>query len=267
MPLPLYGTLLSIIIASSVRYLSYGMRYAYAGALQIQPDLEGQAAVSGASGASVFRRIVLPLLAPTLINAWLLVFLLSVQAVSLPLLLVGPGSEVMAVTLFELWQNGQVTELASMGVLWMLLMTAVSAIFHLHDAPPPDECLKKRALGSSDDGKEQGRNPHLQQEQVQARSVRDELQGRAEPDQGARELGRLLGQQRQGGEGSPTRRGSSSCCRSAAGTDTRERATPRARRSKQLRGRAGCSPRRRTSRRSARSTSPSSIRSLPPSRW
>ena len=131
MPLPLYGTLLSIIIASSVRYLSYGMRYAYAGALQIQPDLEGQASVSGASGASVFRHIVLPLLAPTLINAWLLVFLLSVQAVSLPLLLVGPGSEVMAVTLFELWQNGQVTELASMGVLWMLLMTAVSAIFHL----------------------------------------------------------------------------------------------------------------------------------------
>ena len=131
MPLPLYGTLLSIIIASSVRYLSYGMRYAYAGALQIQPDLEGQASVAGASGVSVFRRIVLPLLAPTLVNAWLLVFLLSVQAVSLPLLLVGPGSEVMAVTLFELWQNGQVTELASMGVLWMLLMTAVSAIFHM----------------------------------------------------------------------------------------------------------------------------------------
>ena len=70
-------------------------------------------------------------MAPTLINSWLLVFLLSVQAVSVPLLLVGPGSEVMAVTLFELWQNGQVTELASMGVLWMLLMTAVSAVFHM----------------------------------------------------------------------------------------------------------------------------------------
>jgi iron(III) transport system permease protein len=51
--------------------------------------------------------------------------------VALPLLLVGPGSEVMAVTLFELWQNGQVTELASMGVLWMLLMTAVSTLFHI----------------------------------------------------------------------------------------------------------------------------------------
>ena len=130
LPIALYGTLLSVIIASSVRYLAYGMRYAYAGALQIHPDLEGQASISGASRAALFRRIVMPLLAPTLLNSWLLVFLLSVQAVALPLLLVGPGSEVMAVTLFELWQNGQVTELASMGVLWMLLMTAVSTLFH-----------------------------------------------------------------------------------------------------------------------------------------
>jgi iron(III) transport system permease protein len=59
------------------------------------------------------------------------VFLLSVQVVALPLLLVGPGSEVMAVTLFELWQNGQVTELASMGVIWITLMTVVSTVFHL----------------------------------------------------------------------------------------------------------------------------------------
>ena len=36
----------------------------------------------------------------------------------------------MAVTLFELWQNGQVTELAAMGVLWIVLMTAVSTLFH-----------------------------------------------------------------------------------------------------------------------------------------
>ena len=95
------------------------------------PTWKGRRRYRARPALSVFRRIVLPLLAPTLINSWLLVFLLSVQAVSLPLLLVGPGSEVMAVTLFELWQNGQVTELASMGVLWMLLMTAVSTIFHL----------------------------------------------------------------------------------------------------------------------------------------
>ena len=131
MPLPLYGTLVSVIIASVVRYMPYGMRYAFTGALQIHPDLEAAATLSGAPRGTLFARIVLPLLTATLVSSWLVVFLLSVQAVSLPLLLVGPGSEVMAVTLFELWQNGQVTELASMGVVWVALMTAVSTLFHM----------------------------------------------------------------------------------------------------------------------------------------
>ena len=131
LPLPLYGTLLSVIIASSVRFLPYGMRYAYAGALQIHTDLEEAATVSGASKAGVFTRVLLPLLVASLVGSWLLIFLLSVQTVSLPLLLVGPGTEVMAVTLFDLWQNGQVTELASMGVVWICLMTTVSTAFHL----------------------------------------------------------------------------------------------------------------------------------------
>jgi iron(III) transport system permease protein len=130
LPVALYGTLLSVIIASTSRYLPYGMRYAYAGVLQIHRELEDASASSGAGQLMTFFRIVVPLLAPALISGWLFVFLLSVQAVSLPLLLVGPGSEIVAVTLFDLWQNGQVTELAAMGVVWIALMTMVSSIFY-----------------------------------------------------------------------------------------------------------------------------------------
>lgn len=131
LPIPLYGTLLSVIIATFVRYLPYGMRYAFAGTIQIHSDLEEAATISGATRAKVFFRVLVPLLAGALVSSWLLIFLLSVQAVSLPLLLVGPGSQVMSVTLFELWQNGQVTELAAMGVLWVALMTVVSVLFHI----------------------------------------------------------------------------------------------------------------------------------------
>ena len=131
LPIPLYGTLISVIIASSVRFLPYGMRYAYAGALQIHVDLEEAASISGASKAIVFLRVLAPLLVASLVSSWLLIFLLCVQTVSLPLLLVGPGTEIMAVTLFDLWQNGQVTELASMGIVWIALMTIVSTAFHL----------------------------------------------------------------------------------------------------------------------------------------
>jgi iron(III) transport system permease protein len=130
LPIPLYGTLTSVIIASTARYLPYGMRYAYAGVLQIHEDLEDAAKTSGAGPGLVFIRVVLPLVSAALVSCWLFVFLLAVQNVALPLMLVGPGTELMAVTLFELWQNGQVTELAAMGVLWVALMLVVSVCFH-----------------------------------------------------------------------------------------------------------------------------------------
>jgi iron(III) transport system permease protein len=130
LPIPLYGTLTSVIIASSVRFLPYGMRYAYAGVLQIHEDLEDAAKTSGAGPGLVFIRVVLPLVSAALVSCWLLVFLLAAQNVALPLMLVGPGTEIVAVTLFDLWQNGQVTELAAMGALWVALMLVVSACFH-----------------------------------------------------------------------------------------------------------------------------------------
>ena len=131
LPFPIYGTLLSVIIASTVRYLPYGMRYSYAGVLQIHDELEEASKLSGARQSVTFLRIVLPLIVPALTTCWLFVFLLSVRAVSMPILLVGPDSQVVAVTLFDLWENGQVTELAAMGVTWMSLMTVVSVLFYL----------------------------------------------------------------------------------------------------------------------------------------
>lgn len=130
LPVPLYGTLLSVIIASTVRYMPYGMRYAYAGVLQIHNELEDASMSAGARRSSTFLRIVMPLLATPMISSWLLIFLLAVQTVSLPLMLVGPGTEIVAVSLFDLWQNGQVTELASMGIAWVCLMTVVSTTFY-----------------------------------------------------------------------------------------------------------------------------------------
>jgi iron(III) transport system permease protein len=131
MPFALYGTLLSIIIVSAVRYLPYGMRYSYAGVLQIHKELEEASGLSGANQSTTFLRIVVPLLAPALITCWLFVFLVSVKAISIPILLAGPNSQVVAVTIFDLWENGVVGELSAMGVTWTALMTLVSIIFYV----------------------------------------------------------------------------------------------------------------------------------------
>ena len=89
-PFALYGTLLSIIIASMVQFMPFGMRYSYAGVLQIHRELEEASAISGAGAVTTFLRIVVPLVAPAAVTCWLFVFLMVSKAVSIPLLLAGP---------------------------------------------------------------------------------------------------------------------------------------------------------------------------------
>lgn len=130
-PLPLYGTIWVLIWAFTINYLPYGIRYAYSGMLQIHSELEEAASISGASTPMVLRRIVGPLLAPALIAGWLFIFLLATRALSLPILLSGPDSKTMAVAMFDLWTNGQGTELAALGLVWTLFMTIVGFCFHI----------------------------------------------------------------------------------------------------------------------------------------
>ena len=129
-PVSLYGTLTSLIIASSVQYLPYGMRFCFSGATQIGAELEEAAATAGAAPGQVFRRVVLPLMAPAVTTAWLFVLLLSVRAIGMPVLLAGPNARVVAVTIFDLWGNGQTTQVAAIGLTWAVLMMCVGVIFH-----------------------------------------------------------------------------------------------------------------------------------------
>jgi hypothetical protein len=54
--------------------------------------------------------------------------LLTVQSVALPLLLVGPGTELVAVTLFDLWQNGHTYPKAA-GFASLLVPSIIDAKF------------------------------------------------------------------------------------------------------------------------------------------
>jgi len=129
-PIPLYGTLGILVWAFVINYLPYGMRYSSSGMLQIHRELEEAAAICGATPMTRLRRIVAPLLAPALLAGWLFIFLMSARALSLPILLSGPRSQLMAVAMFDLWGNGQGTELAALGLMWSLLMTMIAVVFY-----------------------------------------------------------------------------------------------------------------------------------------
>ena len=130
LPIAIYGTLSSLVIAAVVQYLPYGMRFCHAGAMQIHRELEEAAEMSGAKRIVTYFRIVLPLIAPSVATSWLFVMLLSVRAIAMPILLAGPRSQVVAVALYDLWANGQVTALAAVGVVWTALMMCIGVLFY-----------------------------------------------------------------------------------------------------------------------------------------
>jgi iron(III) transport system permease protein len=130
-PIAIYGTLWALVLAFTIRYLPYGMRYAASGILQIHPELEEAAAVAGSPLRTALRRIVVPLATPALVAGWLFVFLIAARDLSLAVILASPSAQPVSVAMFDLWANGQGTELAAFGLVWTAIMTVVAAAFYL----------------------------------------------------------------------------------------------------------------------------------------
>ncbi len=130
-PIPIYGTLWILLVAFITRYIPYGIRYTHSGLLQLHRELEEAAYTSGASWSNAMRRITLPLLTPSFLGGWVFVFLLSAKELSMSILLASPQTPVVSVAIFELWENGQVGELAAFGVIWTLILVSVAITYYL----------------------------------------------------------------------------------------------------------------------------------------
>jgi iron(III) transport system permease protein len=117
-----YGTIWILLIAYVTRFLPYGTRYASTSMVQIHKELEESAAMSGASWGLTFRRVVLPLLKPGLLAGWIYVLIVSIRELSSSILLYSPGTEVVSIMIWELWQNGQYVELSALGVMLIVLL-------------------------------------------------------------------------------------------------------------------------------------------------
>lgn len=117
-----YGTMWIMFIAYVTRFMPYGLRFNTTSMLQIHKELEESSAMSGASWGTTFRRIILPLLKPGLMAGWIYIMIVSIRELSSSILLYSPGTEVVSIIIWELWENGQYVELSALGVLFILAL-------------------------------------------------------------------------------------------------------------------------------------------------
>ncbi len=128
LPIPVYNTVWILLIAYVTLYLPYGMRFATSGVTQIHRELEEAAQSAGAGMWQVFRLVLLPLLSPILIAAWLYVFVLAVRELSASVFLVGPGTHVLGTISLTMWEEGgSYGAVCALGVIQIVPLAAIVA--------------------------------------------------------------------------------------------------------------------------------------------
>lgn len=129
--LNLYGTFTLLVLAYAIKYLAHAARIVAVSLEQIHPSLEEAGQGTGAGKMRVFRDITLPLAKPGIIAAWFGVFILSFYELTMSVLLNGPYTRAIGVTIYEL-QTYDDPQSASVlaSVVIFLVLAASRLLFH-----------------------------------------------------------------------------------------------------------------------------------------
>ena len=118
----LYGTFTAVLLGFITLGIPLAMRSTSSVLEQISPDLEEAGMVHGGNVSATIRRIVVPLIFPSLVAAWFTLATLFSRELSVSVMLYGYGSEVTSVQLLSYWEQGHGTRVAALSVLLVVFV-------------------------------------------------------------------------------------------------------------------------------------------------
>ncbi len=123
----IYNTLMIMIVAYMVKYMAMGMRTVVPGFSQISMSLEEAAAVSGAGWFRRMKDVVFPMLLPSIVAGWFLIFMPSFYELTMSNLLYSDQTKTLGVELY-LYQVNSSQQTASALACVILLMVLIMNI-------------------------------------------------------------------------------------------------------------------------------------------
>jgi iron(III) transport system permease protein len=120
----LYGTVAVLILAYMIRFLTQSLQGVEAALSGLNPHLEEAARSLAASPWAVLRRILAPLLQPTLIAVWALVFISAMKELDATLLLRPAGFDTLPVRVYIHTVEAEYTKAAALSLL-LIALTAL----------------------------------------------------------------------------------------------------------------------------------------------
>ncbi len=129
--LPLYGSVYLLIIALFIKSMPFGVQIAKSVLVQLGPELEEAARISGGSWLQCYRRVLIPLLTPTFIVVGLLGFISAARDISTIVLLGSSQSRTMALLALDYAFGGQFERGAVVAFLTSLVVIVIALIAHV----------------------------------------------------------------------------------------------------------------------------------------
>src|SRR5215467_8297428 len=123
-PIGVYGTVLALVLAYSYR-MAVATRLSRAALMQIHAELEEASSVAGGPWLTTLRRIVLPLLTPSLVASFLLLFIIGFREFTIPMILQSADNVVLSVMMWKAFQSAKIMEAAAIGTIVVLLVIPV----------------------------------------------------------------------------------------------------------------------------------------------
>lgn len=119
----IYNTLTIMIIAYMIKYLLMGMRTVVSAMSQIHPSLEEAALISGAEWHRGFWDVTLPLIAPSVVAGWFLIFMPSFYELTMSTLLYSTDTKTIGYELYfsQTYNSQQTASAIATGILILVI--------------------------------------------------------------------------------------------------------------------------------------------------
>ena len=119
----IYNTLTIMIIAYMIKYLLMGMRTIVSAMSQIHPSLEEAALISGAQWQKSFWDVTLPLIAPSVVAGWFLIFMPSFYELTMSTLLYSTDTKTIGYELYtyQTYHSQQTASAIATGILVLVI--------------------------------------------------------------------------------------------------------------------------------------------------
>ena len=128
LPIPVYGTLVVLVIACIAVFIPQGYRGVSSSIVQLDKDLEDSAIMLGARRPKAISFVTVPLLRVGLSSTFLLLLMLGMRELTAVLFLFTSDTRLLSIAIFDAYDNGSFQQAAELSLLYIVVIGILAVL-------------------------------------------------------------------------------------------------------------------------------------------